>query len=189
MRLIPFVVLSAVAMAAWACGGSPTGPIGAATLNLRITDGPFADAQAVLVTFSEVQVHRVDEAWEVVPFVDGASRTCDLKKLENGAEDVLGVGALTPGHYTQLRLVVDHAELFFEDDSGASLACAPSIVIDGPSEPLEIPSGEVKLNRQFELTAEDATTILLDFDGEKSIRQTSNGRYRMTPVIGIVSVQ
>ena len=91
-----------------------------------------------LVTFSEVQVHRTDETWQAVPFVDGASRTCDLKKVENDAEDVLGVGALTPGHYTQLRLVVNHAALYFEDDSGASPACAPSIVIDGPSEPLEI---------------------------------------------------
>ena len=59
----------------------------------------------------------------------------------------------------------------------------------GQSAQLEIPSGEVKLNRQFELTDDYATTMLLDFDGDRSIKQTGNGRYIMTPVIGIVSVQ
>jgi hypothetical protein len=47
----------------------------------------------------------------------------------------------------------------------------------------------VRLNRQFELTSTAATTMLLDFDGDRSVRETGNGRYMMTPVIGIVSVQ
>lgn len=59
----------------------------------------------------------------------------------------------------------------------------------GRSAPVEIPSGEVRLNRQFDLTANAATTILLDFDGDQSVRETGNGRYMMTPVITVVSVQ
>jgi hypothetical protein len=51
-----------------------------------------------------------------------------------------------------------------------------------------VSSGEVKLNRPFTLTADTATTILLDLDGNGSIHQMGNGSYRMTPVIGIVSV-
>ena len=189
MRGLTWLFWGGIAAAACGCGGSPTGPSGAATLNLRMTDGPFADAKAVLVTFSELAVHRAEEEWVVVPFAGANSRTCDLKKLESGAQDVLGIGALTPGHYTQIRLVVDRAQLYFENDSADSPACAPSIVIDGPSASLEIPSGEVKLNRAFELTADNATTILLDFDGDKSIRQTGNGRYTMAPVIAILGVE
>ncbi len=114
--------------------------------------------------------------------------SCDLKKLEQ-AQDVLGVGTLSPGHYTQIRLVVTSATLYFENAS-AGPACAPMITPPaGESAQLEIPSNEVKLNRQFELTANDATTILLDFDGERSIHETGNDRYIMTPVIGIISVQ
>jgi hypothetical protein len=30
---------------------------------------------------------------------------------------------------------------------------------------------------------------LLDFDGDRSVRVTGNGRYMMTPVIAVVSVQ
>jgi hypothetical protein len=34
-----------------------------------------------------------------------------------------------------------------------------------------------------------ATTMLIDFDGDRSIRETGNGRYMMSPVITVVSVQ
>ncbi len=190
--LVRFLTTAAVAVSLTtvACGGSPSGPSIAATLNVRITDSPFSDADAVLVTFSEVAVHRADDEWTTVPFAgDAMTRTCDLKKLE-GAQDVLSVGALLQGHYTQIRLVVASATLYFENASGEGPACAPMIAPPyGQSAQLEIPSGEVKLNRQFELTTDDATTMLLDFDGDRSIKQTGNGRYIMTPVIGIVSVQ
>jgi hypothetical protein len=32
-------------------------------------DSPFADAKAVLVTFSSVRAHRSDSDWTVVPFM------------------------------------------------------------------------------------------------------------------------
>ena len=47
----------------------------------------------------------------------------------------------------------------------------------------------VKLNRAFDLIANGETTMLLDFDGDTSIKETDDGRYIMTPVIGVVSVQ
>jgi hypothetical protein len=54
---------------------------------------------------------------------------------------------------------------------------------------VEIPSGDIRLNREFDVTMMTATTILLDFDGDQSVTQTGNGQYRMTPVITVVSVQ
>jgi hypothetical protein len=53
---------------------------------------------------------------------------------------------------------------------------------------MEIPSGEVKLNRSFELKSNGTTTVELDFDGARSINQTGTGNYRMTPVIAIKTV-
>jgi len=55
----------------------------------------------------------------------------------------------------------------------------------------------LKLNREFDLASSGATAILLDFDAEQSVKPTGNGngrgngsgKYIMTPVIGIVSVQ
>jgi Domain of unknown function (DUF4382) len=182
----------------WACssGGENTtssggtGTSGASgTLTVNLTDTPFRDAKAVLVTFSEVQAHHSSSGWVTVPFAEGnSSRTCDLKKLV-GSQNVLGTGPLPSGHYTQIRLVVTQSTLYF-DNPAAGPACASSITAPaGLNAPLEIPSGEIKLNREFDLAAGGTGKILLDFDGDQSIHQTGNDRYMMNPVISIVSVQ
>ena len=190
MRVI-FASIVACTLSVLACGGSPTGPSGpGGTFNLMLKDSPFSDAKSVLVTFSEVTAHRdTDSDFTKVPFAASAtSRTCDLKKLET-VQDVLGVGGLPVGHYTQVRLVIASATIYF-DNAATGGACAPAIAAPaGRAAPLEIPSGEVKLNRQFDVVVNGATAMLLDFDGDQSIHQTGNGQYMMRPVIAIVSVQ
>jgi len=167
---------------------SPGGGGTDGTLTINLTDTPFGDAQAVLVTFNEVQVHRSGSGWVTLPFAGSASsRTCDLKKLV-GAQNVLGTGQLPSGHYTMIRLVVSGSTLYFNKPSSGS-ACSSSISPpSGQNAPLEIPSGEIKLNREFDIGTGGLTTILLDFDGDRSIRETGNGRYMMNPVISVVSV-
>src|SRR5207247_710741 len=124
-----------------------------------------------------------------LPFAGGAaSRTCDLKKLQT-AQDVLGVGTLPAAHYTMVRLVVASAALYFDAASSGSACAATMAAPNGRSAPLAIPSGEVKLNRQFDVPASGTTTMLLDFNGDQSIRETGNGQFSMTPVIAVVSVQ
>lgn len=185
-------LLSTVAalVTAVACGGdSPTSPSQAGTLRVMLTDSPFTDAKAVLITFSEVTAHKsTDEEFTKVPFAGATSRTCDLKKLQS-AQDVLGTGPLSPGQYTQIRLVVSNATLYFDNAAGGD-PCAPTIAAPaGRSSQVEIASGEVKLNRQFTVPEAGATTMLLDFDGDRSIRETGSGRYTMSPVVSVVSVQ
>jgi Domain of unknown function (DUF4382) len=51
-----------------------------------------------------------------------------------------------------------------------------------------VPSGEITLNREFDLNPGGMTVIELDFDGEKSINQTGNGTYMMKPVITVLNV-
>jgi len=172
------------------CGSSPTSPtVSGGTLNVRLTDSPFSDARSLLVTFSEVDAHRTASDFTRLPFTEGASsRTCDLKKL-TGAQDVLGTGMLAAGHYTMLRLVVSSSTLYF-DNAAAGAACGATIAAPaGRSASVDIPSGEVRLNREFDLTTTAATTILVDFNGDQSVRESGNGRYSMSPVISIVSVQ
>jgi hypothetical protein len=195
MRSFTGMFLAAAVAATSACGNSspssPSGPSG--TLNVRITDAPFDDARAVLVTFSEVSAHRADTpdgSWSTLPFADaGTTRTCDLKKLQNAREDILGVGPLAAGHYTQVRLTVSAARLYFDGESTGP-ACAATIPApSGTSAVVEVSSGQVRLNRQFTIAESGATTMLLDFDGGASIREQGNGQFRMTPVIAVVSVQ
>lgn len=200
-------VLALAALASGACGSStentppattspstPTSPnpVTSSRLTLMLKDSPFSDAKSLLVTFNEVNVHASGGDWITVPFVGASSRTCDLKKLQT-AQDILGVGSLPAGHYTQLRLVVSSAAIYFQNASSGP-ACAPAITAPaGTNAAVEVPSGEVKLNREFDLASGGGTMIVLDFDGDRSVRQTGNGngqggRYMMTPVIGVVSV-
>ncbi|HZM97229.1 MAG TPA: DUF4382 domain-containing protein [Vicinamibacterales bacterium] len=194
MRLTSVLAATALLVSV-ACGGSnPSSPSdgsgtgGAGTFNVRITDSPYGSAKAVLVTFSEVATHRNGD-WTRLPFPGGSTRTCDLKKLQNAAQDLLGGGAIEPGTYTMIRLVVQSAKIYFDNSAQSSTPCAPSIGEPaGASSPLTIPSGEVRLNGSFGLTSSAATTVLVDFDGESSIIQNGSS-YTMQPVIRIVSIQ
>jgi hypothetical protein len=186
--------LFAIALSTAVVGcSSPSGPSAAgSTLNIMLKDSPFSDAKALLVTFSEVSAHVSGTGgFSVLPFSGGGtSRTCDLKKLTNNAQDILGTGTLTAGHYTQIRLVVTSAVLYFDNASASATACAPSIAAPaGRSVAVGVSSGDVKLNREFDMTSSGATTILVDFDGDQSIQQQGTGDYNMSPVISVVSVQ
>jgi hypothetical protein len=176
-----------VALGSFGCSNdSPSSP--SPVLAVMLKDTPFSDAQAVLVTFSEVSVHASGGSFVPVPFSGGAAtRTCDLKKLTS-AQDVLGTGPLAAGHYTQVRLTVSSATIYFNNPSSGA-ACAASIPTPaGTSAPVNIPSGQIILNREFDLSNSTTTTILLDFNGDQSINQLGNGTYQMSPVISIVSV-
>jgi len=192
MRVIAFVAAAACALSL-GCGDSDTGPSGTTgTMRMMLKDSPFTDAKSLLVTFSEVDAHKSDTAdssWAKIPFAAAATaRTCDLKKLQT-AQDVLGTGPLATGHYTQVRLVVSSAAVYF-DNAATGDACAPTIGAPaGRTASVTIPSGEVKLNREFDVSSGTTTTMLLDFDGDKSVRETGNGQFMMSPVISVVSVQ
>jgi len=195
MRLVTACAV-VVGLVAAGCGGSsPTSPSATGgSLRVMLTDSPFSDAKSLLVTFSEVSVHRSDQpdndtGWTTLPFANNAtSRTCDLKKLQS-AQDILGTGSLATGHYTQIRLTVSSATLFFENAAGGN-ACDGTIAAPaGRNAAIEIPSGVVKLNREFDVSASGATTMVLDFNGDGSVHQTGNDRYMMSPVITVVSVQ
>ena len=186
------LVLALTAAIATSACGSGTGPSGSGTLRMMIKDSPFREAKALLVTFSQVDVHRSDSpdgSWE---HVMGVERTCDLKRLETSV-DALGAGTLTSGHYTQIRFLVTKAVVYFDNGTTDANACwvapVPPPVPVGASANVTIPSGEVKLNREFEVPEGGATTVTIDFDGEKSVHETGSGQFMMSPVISVVSVQ
>lgn len=169
-------------------GGGGGGNAGLGTLQVLMKDSPFSDAEAVLVTFTEVSAHHTGAAWQRLPFAEAAeARTCDLKRLEE-VTDLLGVGQLEAGHYTQLRLEVSRTRIYW-DNKSTGPACAPTIIAPlGTFSEATVPSGKLHLNRQFTIDPGATTTITLDFDGDKSIKQTGNGKYMMQPVIAVVAV-
>jgi hypothetical protein len=191
-KRIIFCVLVIAYLFVCSCGGgsgTSSGGAGSNSLNINITDSPFSDAKSILVTFSQVQVHSSGGGWVTVPFPGGdGTRTCDLTKLA-GSQDVLGTGPIMPGHYTMIRLVVSQSTLYFDNGSTGPTCGSYIAPPTGLNAPLTIPSGDIKLNREFDLSTTRSTNILLDFNGDRSIIKTGNNNYTMNPVIGIVSVQ
>jgi hypothetical protein len=202
----PFSYLAASAVVvgcaagAIGCGGSPSSPSGSGSLKVMLKDSPFHDASAVLVTFDGVSVHQdTDANFTPLTFTGGATlRTCDLLRLQkDNAQDVLGIGTLAAGHYTQVRLDVSAAQIYVGTGPSTGDACGPGDIAHvtglippaGTPKSLTIPSGEVKLNREFDVPAGGATTMSLDFDGDHSIIETGNGNYMMKPVIAVVDVK
>ena len=174
------------------CGGSPSSPSGSGSLRVMLKDTPFHDASAVLVTFDAVGAHQDTDA-DFTPLTfdpPAASRTCDLLRLQkDNAFDVLGIGMLDAGHYTMVRLAVSDAKLYKGGDPSTGDPCGPGLILPaGTPIPLTIPSGEVKLNREFDVPEGGTTTLRLDFDGDHSIIETGNGRLMMKPVIAIIGV-
>ena len=107
------------------------------------------------------------------------------------------------------------AAIYFDSGPSGGAACSAIAPATGDVYPVEISSGEIKLNRQFTLEEGSNMVITLDFDGDKSIRENGNGNgngngkskgrggnpsadeedetpergsFRMQPVIGVVSV-
>lgn len=172
-------------------GTGTSGSTGFGTLSVAIKDSPFVDAKAVLVAFSEVSAHMsgsdgTDGEWKTLWSAAGDTRTCDLKNLV-AATDVLGIATLPEGHYTQLRLTAPSATIYLTETTTVKCALTSTLSMTGGIE-VSVPSSTLKLNRQFDVINGGTTTILLDFDGDKSIHQTGNGKFMMTPVIGVVSV-
>lgn len=180
---------AALLAVAIACGSSPTGST-SGNFKVMLKDTPFGEAKAVLVTFSEISVHASGGAWTTIPFSDNAtSRTCDLKQLQT-TQDILGVATLPAGHYTQVRVTVTAVTIYFDNAANAP-ACAATIAApNGRSSSVNVPSGQLILPpRDFDITSGNTATMTLDFDGDKSITQTGNGTYIITPVITVSSVQ
>jgi Domain of unknown function (DUF4382) len=190
MQWLRRAVIVAATLALVSCGKSTiTGPTRTGSARLILQDSPFSSAQAVIVTFTSVQAHLAGGDFQPLPFAGGATaRTCDLKRLQ-GAQDVLGTGPLPEGHYTQLRLTVSGATLY-TDHPSTGPACADVVTPPaGVPVAVRVPSGTITLNHQFDVTSGQVTTVVLDFDGDKSIVQTGDGAYLMTPVMSVAAVR
>jgi hypothetical protein len=152
------------------CGGSGGGS-GTGTLSVRLADASDPTITSVNVTIDRVEAH-VDGQWVPITTTPQTFNLYDL--IEN--DTLLGSANLPAGSYTQIRLFPSAAEI---TDA------------DGTHE-VNIPSGDqtgVKVLVNYNISSNDITTVLLDFNVDKSFNKTGAGQYQMQPVIkGVVKV-
>lgn len=143
-------------------------------LKMYLVDSP-ASLDSVIICVTRVEVHKSGNdstsGWFVI---NDSTRYFDLLRLTNGASAVLGDTSLSPGQYTQIRLIIGNG----------------SYVIDnGVKHDLEVPSGSqtgLKLIHQFTIDEGKLYELILDFNADKSIIITGNGRYKLKPTIRVM---
>jgi hypothetical protein len=164
-----FVTACGAALLLAGCGGGGGGGGIAATpatgqLTVGLTDGPIDDAEAVVVTFTGLELQRTNGERVQIDFPTDAAKHIDLLALQGGTTGELTSGASVPaGEYQWLRLKVVAAQN--ASDSYIRLKT-------GEQYPLWIPSGAetgLKLNRAFTVAQGSITNLLIDFDLRKSI--------------------
>jgi len=144
-------------------------------------DKPVTDADQVWVKISSIVVHMADPDDFIE--VSDVEQDFDLLELKNNPVPIVSAD-LEAGHYNQIRMnVVEGSIVFLEDDGEDGLVEVPY--------DLKIPSNEIKIPIQFHIEASGGTQIILDFDAEKSIKVTKQGKkdsYKLRPVIKVVGV-
>jgi hypothetical protein len=168
------ILILAVAVSALAvkCGDSGTSPNQTGTLTISLTDAP-ADVEQVNITFSEVSAH-IGSEWVTVR---SEPVTLDLLEWNNGKSIVLGTAEVPPGDYTQIRLMIDQAE----------------VVSDGQTYQATVPSGArtgLKLVSGFSLEEGSTYELVVDFDARRSVVATgppgNPQRFQLKPTVRVV---
>lgn len=145
-------------------------------LKMYLIDSP-ASLDSVIICVTRVEVHKSGSdstsGWFVI---NDSTRYFDLLQLTNGASAILGDTSLPAGHYTQIRLYIGDG----------------SYVIDqGIKHYLEVPSGSqsgLKLIHQFTIEPGKLYELILDFNVDKSIIITGNGKYKLKPTIRVMPI-
>ena len=170
------VVLVMVSLMLPSCSQEETAPNSfeeQGQLKIYLIDNPAVfDAVNIVVTRVEAHLSGADSTSGWVVLSDSTA-TYDLLVLRNGVSAVLADSVLPAGNYTQLRLIVGDGS---------------TVVVDGMTHPLEIPSGTqtgVKLNHPFSIPAGGIVELTLDFDADRSVIQTGSGDYQLQPVIRV----
>ena len=119
------------------------------------------------------QEQKGEGVWLPLNMLEGAEQF-DLLEIK-GLEEVLAVGELEPGKYTQIRITVGSVEVKFGDDEEYQEA--------------ELTGGELKFVRPFDVVADETTILLLDFDAEQSVNATGQGEVHVKPVVKLTIQQ
>ncbi|MEE9583432.1 MAG: DUF4382 domain-containing protein [Dehalococcoidales bacterium] len=137
------------------------------TIEVRVTDAPAGyEVTSIMIWVAEedgvagVEVHRAaddgDGEWIPIEIVNG-NNPFDLTLLVDGLQQVLAIGAVDPGRYTQIRMAIDRVEVTLLEDGETTTYEA------------KLPGGKLKFVRPFDVVEGEVTTILLDFIAEKSV--------------------
>lgn len=170
-----------------ACGSDGGGDSGPAKLSLSVTDAPVDSAEAVVVSFTGVELFP-SGGGDVVGFEFDPPLSIDLLALQGDNSAFLIEDAdIEAGVYDEVRLIIDT-----ENASCNNLVApfASYIRIDGTDYPLTVPSGGasgLKISGPITAAAGGRADYTIDFDLRRSIAERgATGCYNLRPVLRVV---
>lgn len=148
------------------------------TLVLEMTDAPIDDVSELWVYVSGLTlkpaggpVVRLREP-ELLPGL------YDLLNLQNGISVILADAMIEATTYQFIEIELDPSRSYLVEIAD------PAVQV-----PLQIASGKAKLNGgPFDVLPDGTTTVLFDFDAEKSLKRKGNGEYLLKPFLQILEV-
>ncbi len=129
------------------------------TMSIEMTDAPIDDAnvEAVFVTVADLKVDGAS--------VEGFSKaTIEVSALQNGLTELLCNTQLDAGSYSKISLVFDYAT----DEFGAAPGCYV-VDVTGLKHQLLSEAGEIAIDHDFTIEADQQTDLVLDFDLRKCL--------------------
>lgn len=128
----------------------------------------------------------------VVDEPDGVS--VNLKNFTGDSRAFLGSDDLEAGTYTQIRITVTEAWGVQNATTGADEPTGNESegneTSGGERVDFTVPSGELKIVRSFEVTANQTTAVTLDFDLDRSIQPAGqSGQVVFKPVLGQIVIE
>ncbi len=153
-------------------------------IEIRATDPPPASVKSAVVYLSNLEIHRVsgnvsdntsdnitssDNSSGWIPVL-GAPASFDLMNVI-GVEQILGSANITAGSFTQIRMDVTKVT---------------GLTTNNVSYTAEVPGDKLKIVGAFNVGGGAKTTLTLDFDGEKSLIQTGQGKFLFKPVVKLL---
>jgi hypothetical protein len=143
--------------------------------SLRLTDAPIDNMVAVVLSFTEVQVHNAKN--QVISYRFDKPRSVNLLALQGSkTADLLIDMPLDDGDYHDIRLLVDDANYV-------------DLVTGGRFE-LEIIDGSttgIMIEEEFSVTNSRPASLVLDFDLRQSVKLGITGKYGYEPEIRLIS--
>jgi len=136
------------------------------TVEFRATDAPPAGVSKIMVTASNIQIHKADAPEDSWITVVSQEKTFDLVAIQ-GAELFLGSEDVSSGNYTQIRLDVTKV----------------IVTLEGKDITAKLPSDKLKVVSPWEVKAGEKTILTLDFEADKFVNITSNDEVEVMPVL------
>jgi len=167
LGLTTATVAGLVAATTAACDDNPASPSPTGAFAVMLTDAPAEEVQRVNVFFTSVTVKPAQGSVQKLQ-LQLAANPVDLLTLDDQVVS-LATGAVAPGEYEFIQVDIDQAQ--------------SSIVVDGVTKPIGIPSREVKILGPFVVDEGETTSVTLDFDADKSLVPLGSGTWLLKPVI------